>query len=281
MAHKLSKLHCRKCRTPFKFEEDALRCPNCQSVHRIIDGIPRLESEEVNRFEEYHRYDKKSDYMAEDVFAASGFYPQFIPEGAALILDAGGGDGIATALYAQNNPQATIYLTDANRHLLKRSFQRQLDNLVPVQSSISELPYEDGLFDAVMNVFVMEHMRPPVLDKFFSEVYRVTKPGGRFIIATDGPVYDKYIHSIERLLTKGKWLTSGWTRKNGIGHINLKYPSQTARLLEEKGFKVKSKQVNYMGHRVEPIRRVLEKLPGNLGENLFATIYVLTAEKPA
>jgi ubiquinone/menaquinone biosynthesis C-methylase UbiE len=49
-------------------------------------------------------------------------------------------------------------------------------------ASIDELPYGDGIFDAVISSMMFHHLPLPVKGRGLEEVYRVLKPGGRFLL---------------------------------------------------------------------------------------------------
>lgn len=66
----------------------------------------------------------------------------------------------ALNLYARNNPQAA-----AIRH-----------------GTIFQLPFEDGSFDGIYNLGVMEHFTRDEIRKILGEFHRVLKPGGKIVI---------------------------------------------------------------------------------------------------
>ena len=47
--------------------------------------------------------------------------------------------------------------------------------------SLLQLPYQDGFFDAVLCISILEHLRPDEQPLAMNEVHRVLKPGGRFV----------------------------------------------------------------------------------------------------
>jgi ubiquinone/menaquinone biosynthesis C-methylase UbiE len=58
------------------------------------------------------------------------------------------------------------------------------DRITLHSGSILEMPYPDGVFDAVVSVSTLEHMLPPAqLDKAVSEVGRVLKKNGRAVLS--------------------------------------------------------------------------------------------------
>ena len=53
---------------------------------------------------------------------------------------------------------------------------------IEVLGDISDLPFHDGSFDAVINIQVLEHLKEPGIG--ISEMARVLKPGGQLILTT-------------------------------------------------------------------------------------------------
>ncbi len=65
-----------------------------------------------------------------------------------------------------------------------------------VVADLEALPFEDGLFDAVTSLWVLEHVRSP--ERVFREIRRVLKPGGKFFFVT--PYAFSYVLLAKRLL---------------------------------------------------------------------------------
>jgi ubiquinone/menaquinone biosynthesis C-methylase UbiE len=53
-----------------------------------------------------------------------------------------------------------------------------------VQGDVTELPWPDAHFDAVLNGDVIEHVVPEDADRMLREVHRVLRPGGRLVVHT-------------------------------------------------------------------------------------------------
>ncbi len=53
---------------------------------------------------------------------------------------------------------------------------------IEVLGDISELPFRDNSFDAVINIQVLEHLKEPGVG--MNEMARVLKPGGELILTT-------------------------------------------------------------------------------------------------
>ena len=47
--------------------------------------------------------------------------------------------------------------------------------------NVVELPYQDNQFDTVLLISILEHLKPDELDRAFSEIQRVLKPGGQVV----------------------------------------------------------------------------------------------------
>ena len=52
-------------------------------------------------------------------------------------------------------------------------------------ASAMDLPFEDGSVDEVYSSHLVEHFSPEDAEKFFSEIYRVLRPGGRAEVKID------------------------------------------------------------------------------------------------
>jgi SAM-dependent methyltransferase len=97
-----------------------------------------------------------------------------------IVLDAGAGEC----------PHSTLF---AHTHYIK--LDRAIGDMtwdyshIDVQGDVCELPFRDGVFDAVVNIQVLEHIKEPHICVY--EMARVLKPGGQLILTT---VQDWEIH---------------------------------------------------------------------------------------
>jgi 2-polyprenyl-3-methyl-5-hydroxy-6-metoxy-1,4-benzoquinol methylase len=63
--------------------------------------------------------------------------------------------------------------------------------------NVLDLQFEDGLFESVFSIETMEHLQKQDLNVYFSELVRVTKPGGLIIISTPNkPIYSS-LHMVK------------------------------------------------------------------------------------
>lgn len=61
------------------------------------------------------------------------------------------------------------------------------------------MPYEDGYFDVVTMLAVLEHIEPANVPVLIGDVRRVLKPGGVFILTTPPPWTDQLLSVMARL----------------------------------------------------------------------------------
>jgi ubiquinone/menaquinone biosynthesis C-methylase UbiE len=47
--------------------------------------------------------------------------------------------------------------------------------------NVLDMPYQDNQFDTVLLISILEHLKPEELDRAFSEIKRVLKPGGQVV----------------------------------------------------------------------------------------------------
>lgn len=72
-------------------------------------------------------------------------------------------------------------------------------NLKKISISKKKLPFIDSFFDVVTMLAVFEHIEDNILPFVLSDINRVLKKNGIFIITTPSPWADKLLHLISRL----------------------------------------------------------------------------------
>jgi SAM-dependent methyltransferase len=106
----------------------------------------------------------------------------FDVRGCKRILDAGCGNGRYTRfLLAQADSDAVITAFDYSQQMLARARQR-LDNerATQVAADLTRLPYGDGVFDAAVCGWVLEHLPDP--RPGLRELARVLQPNGKLLL---------------------------------------------------------------------------------------------------
>lgn len=199
------------------------------------------------------------------------FFEQLsIPQNA-RILELGCGDG---SLWAKNRDRIPegwdIYLTDFSQGMLKDA-QNMLGskslrfkfNVVDAQN----IPYDDGTFDTVIANHMLYHVSD--IDKAFSEIYRVLKPGGHFYSSTVGKNHMAELRGIiEKFIpemTNSQSLkhTEKFQLENGLEKVAAWF----------KNVDVKRYEDSLLVTQPAPIIDYIFSMPGNMKEAITAEKY--------
>jgi malonyl-CoA O-methyltransferase len=100
------------------------------------------------------------------------------------ILDAGCGTGFCTAELQMRYPDATVVALDLAEPMARVTQQRAV-NAVPLCADIQQLPLRSEQFDRVLSSLTIQWCGD--LMALFTELYRVTRAGGRVLLSTFGP----------------------------------------------------------------------------------------------
>jgi len=106
-------------------------------------------------------------------------------------------------------------------------------------ASAWNIPYRSGAFAAVLANCAVEHM--PKLDQVFSEVARVLRPGGRFILSVPTDQLNRNLvvaAALDRVGAKGQAAHYREWFKTMQVHYHMYSPDEWQRRLESHGFKV-------------------------------------------
>lgn len=79
--------------------------------------------------------------------------------------------------------------------------------------NVLNMPYEDGYFDTVLLISILEHLKPEEQSQAFAEIKRVLKPGGQVVygVPVERPLmvflFRMLGHDIRQgtFLLKNKW----------------------------------------------------------------------------
>lgn len=134
-----------------------------------------------------------------------------------------------------------------------------------VQMDVKALRFEDGYFDTVFMMDVVEHLYPQELSRAFEELRRVTRPGGRIVLHTSPntlfertiyPHYSRRINQIARAASKLLRINDGLFNKTMLPtgpefphdafertmHINEQSLAGLCAEVERHGFRVRTSE---------------------------------------
>ena len=263
--------------------DGALACTDCGRNYPMVNGIAMFGSEhEVAMWTAYHttpfgpHHSGVQHYKSDVPSAAREIYTQFIPGEATRVLDAGGGDGNTTADWAARHPSAAVHVMDLSLHGLMKVQRRGLANMIPVCASADiRFPYADDYFDVVSTVFMVEHMACAALERFYAQAMRVLRPGGHLVVASDTPIFDRFVHPLVRVVRQGRYVPNNPT------HINLMTPRQCEAGVRAAGFEPAGREIHWVAGRFSLVRLLYRLLPSALAEAAFSTMYIVVARKTA
>lgn len=117
-----------------------------------------------------------------------------VPPHQVRILDVACGTGRTLKLIRAALPEASLFGTDLSPAYLRKANQLLSQNPgeLPqlLQANAEELPYLDNYFHATTCVFLFHELPGPVRQKVIDQCFRVTQPGGVFVICDSIQVSD-------------------------------------------------------------------------------------------
>jgi ubiquinone/menaquinone biosynthesis C-methylase UbiE len=101
--------------------------------------------------------------------------------GGRRILEVGYGSGVTFLNLTQQYEE--IYGIDLFADAEKVTNMWRQEGLAPIleQGDLVRLPYEENMFDTVLLISILEHLKPHELAAAMEQVHRVLKPGGQMI----------------------------------------------------------------------------------------------------
>jgi ubiquinone/menaquinone biosynthesis C-methylase UbiE len=198
-----------------------------------------------------------------DAALAQRFVDALGDAGRGSVLDVACGPGILTAVIAKTARQVVAF--DLTPQMLTKAAHRcaeaGLDNVKFREGNAAELPLADAAFDAVVTRLSVHHFDRP--SRAMSEIFRVLRPGGSFVIAdvisSEVPAEAELQNAIEIL--------------RDPSHVRMLPASELAALVRGAGFAIESltswdkprEFEEWMGivndaSRVPPLRAVVRAL---------------------
>jgi ubiquinone/menaquinone biosynthesis C-methylase UbiE len=120
------------------------------------------------------------------------------------VLDIACGTGRTLKMIRNTLPQASLFGTDLSPAYLRKANEllSQIPGELPqlLQANAEELPYLDNYFHATTSVFLFHELPAVARQNIINEAFRVTKPGGVFIICdsiqvSDSPEMEPTMHN--------------------------------------------------------------------------------------
>lgn len=97
------------------------------------------------------------------------------------VLELGPGPGLTTQALAPMTTQLTAVEIDPVLATAAAQRVREFRNVAVVQADATDLPFDDGMFSAVVCMTMLHHLPDPAAqDRLFAQVRRVLRPGGVF-----------------------------------------------------------------------------------------------------
>ena len=239
------------------------------------------------RFAEYSYSTGLAQYLGAEAHEHP-YYVRFLPDHARIVVDCGGGDANASALWARLHPQAEVFVVDMDEWALRKAKSRGLQNLYPIRHSTTALPFGAESVDVVLSAYMVEHMYDWELSAFYQEAHRVLRPGGQLIVQSDAPFFDKYAHPVLRLIRGAGWRTSSFLDKwnadvRAVHHHNLKTARVAKAMIESHRFFAMGMEVPLLFSNRRVFAALYEVASGVLPmpwiERFFATSYTIVAMK--
>lgn len=144
----------------------------------------------------------------------------FLPAGARNILDIGCNTGRGGNVLKALNGNLMMYGLDVVQDRLNRLPKNVYEKGVHGYST--QIPNEDGIYDAVLAGEFIEHIYQADVDKTLCEIFRVLKIGGRFLLTTPNP------GDIKRKI-RGRSILGG-------AHVSQHFPDMLKLKLQMAGF---------------------------------------------
>lgn len=202
------------------------------------------------------------------------------------MIDLGCGDGNATSVIGEKVGAKEVFGVDIDEEAVESAKQRGIDARLSDLSRES-LPFPDDHFDLVISIEVIEHIYDT--DHFLSEVKRVLRPGGHFLLTTPNlgwwinrlalmVGYQPFFTNLSKTYDVGKLQRRPCETGCEGSHIRL----FTSRALEEflniHGFKVQSIRgcsLDILPKWLGWIDRLISKVP-----SVSANLVLLCRKKP-
>lgn len=117
---------------------------------------------------------------------------------ASAVLDCGCGTGLATGLLLSAGAQ--VHALDFSPASLDEVDRKYGGRAITVLGDIRSLPFPNATFDRVLVANVLQHLTPVDQAAAVAEIWRVLKPGGRYVVS---------VHHFSNAKRKAGWKKEG------------------------------------------------------------------------
>jgi ubiquinone/menaquinone biosynthesis C-methylase UbiE len=125
-------------------------------------------------------------WRTQDVLRKSQLH-RYLPQSGRL-LDLGSGLGHIAETVVQDSPGRSCVMMDPVNSVSPRVARRIAPfSCYSIKGSGTHLPFPDGTFDGVWAAFVLHHVRFEGQQTILSEINRVLRPAGAFVLLEDTP----------------------------------------------------------------------------------------------
>jgi SAM-dependent methyltransferase len=182
--------------------------------------LPRLTDEQLRIRDDWMRYwHERLDSGYGRIERFNHGYPARSSDPAMRTLEIGAGRGgqIGFEHVAEDN----YYAVELRQEMADAILERFPKVTTVVADAQEHLPFDDGFFDRVLAIHVLEHL--PNLPAALGEVHRVLRPGGRFevVIPCEGGLAYELARQIStaRIFQKRYGQSYGWCIRSE--HVNI------------------------------------------------------------
>lgn len=161
-----------------------------QNFHHQTDGYLSDQSANLYDLQVELLFNGSADAMRRRILAPlkQGIQQRFaeVPAKEIRVLDVACGTGRTLQFIRGMLPKAALYGVDLSAAYLRKANQwlSKIPGELPqlLQANAEDLPYRNDYFHAVSSVFLFHELPPSARQQVINECYRVTQPGGVFII---------------------------------------------------------------------------------------------------
>jgi SAM-dependent methyltransferase len=182
---------------------------------------------------DYVAHVETSPYTA--LYEGPGLQALLPPVAGRRVLDAGCGTGRTSAWLVGQG--AELVGVDASPEMVSRARERLPSATFAIADLADPLPFEDGVFDLAVASLVMHYLRDWVAP--LSELRRVLRPGGAFVLSTHHPAMDMELSTsgdyFATELVVDRWSLAGREYDVRFWRRPL---SETFRAIAESGFRI-------------------------------------------